>query len=254
MDEQMTFWDHLDALRATLIHMLIAACVLAVGAFCLKEQLFRLVLWPLHDDFPVYRLVGAEPFQLQLINTELTEQFIIHMKVALMAGALVASPYLLYTLFHFVSPALYENERRLSIRLVGAAYLVFLVGLVVNYLLIFPLTVRFLGTYRVSEEVVPMLTLSNYVDTLLLMSLAFGLVFEPPVVSWLLGRFGLLKAEWMSRYRRHAVVVILIVAAIITPTTDVLTLSIVALPIWLLYEVSIWLVPGGQRTLKTSHT
>ena len=88
-----------------------------------------------------------------------------------------------------------------------------------------------------------MLTLSNYIDTLLMMSLAFGLVFELPVISWLLGRFGMLKAEWMSRYRRHAIVAILIVAAIITPTTDLLTLSIVAVPIWLLYEVSIWLVP-----------
>ena len=250
-DGGMTFWEHLDALRATLIRMVVAAVAFALLAFCLKEQLFRLVLWPLHDDFPVYRWVGAEPFQLQLVNTQLTEQFMIHMKVALMAGALVASPYLLYLLFHFVSPALYENERRASVRLAGAAYGVFIVGLVVNYLLIFPLTVRFLGTYRVSEEVVPMLTLSNYVDTLLVMSLAFGLVFELPVISWLLGRFGMLKAEWMSRYRRQAVVVILIVAAIITPTTDILTLSIVAMPIWLLYEVSILLVKATARQEPT---
>ena len=244
----MTFWDHLDALRATLIRMIVAAVIMGIAAFCLKEWLFSLVLWPLHDDFPVYRLLKAEPFQLQLINTQLTEQFMIHMKVALMAGALVASPYLLYVLFHFISPALYENERRVSLRLVGAAYFVFILGIAVNYLLIFPLTVRFLGTYRVSEEVVPMLTLSNYVDTLLVMSLAFGLVFELPVISWLLGRFGMLRAEWMSRYRRQAVVVILFVAAIITPTTDILTLSIVALPIWLLYEVSILLVPKGNKS------
>ena len=243
----MTFWDHLDALRATLIRMIVAAFVMAIGAFLLKDWLFRLVLWPLHDDFPVYRWVGAEPFHLQLVNTELTEQFMIHMKVALMAGALVASPYLLYAVFPFVAPALYENERRVSVRLVAAAYVVFVIGLVVNYLVIFPLTVRFLGTYRVSDEVVPMLTLSNYVDTLLMMSLAFGLVFELPVISWLLGRFGMLKAEWMSRYRRHAVVAILIVAAIITPTTDLLTLTIVALPIWLLYEASIWIVHFTQH-------
>lgn len=242
----MTFWDHLDALRATLIRMIVAAFVMAIGAFLLKEWLFRLVLWPLHNDFPVYRWVGAEPFHLQLVNTELTEQFMIHMKVALMAGALVASPYLLYAVFHFVAPALYDNERRVSVRLVAAAYVVFVIGLVVNYLVIFPLTVRFLGIYRVSDEVVPMLTLSNYIDTLLMMSLAFGLVFELPVISWLLGRFGMLKAEWMSRYRRHAIVAILIVAAIITPTTDLLTLSIVAVPIWLLYEVSIWLVPKSE--------
>lgn len=227
----------------TLLKMLAVAVVMAVAVFCFKDELFAVVLWPLHSDFPTYRWLGADSIELQLINTQLTEQFMIHMKVALMAGALVASPYLLYALFHFIAPALYDNELRVSRRLVGAAYVVFVIGLAVNYLLVFPLTLRFLGTYRVSEDVVPMLTLENYVDTLLMMSLAFGVIFELPVISWLLGRFGMLRKEWMSRYRRHAIVVILIVAAIITPTADILTLTVVSLPIWILYEVSILLVP-----------
>jgi sec-independent protein translocase protein TatC len=166
----------------------------------------------------------------------------IHMKVALMTGILVASPYIIYLLFRFISPALYENERRYSIRITVTAYVMFLVGVVVNYLLIFPLTVRFLGTYQVSEEVVTMLTITSYIDTLLMMSLVFGILFEIPVISWLLAKAGMLKASWMTEYRRHAIVAILIVAAIITPTADVLTLIIVSLPIWLLYEVSILLV------------
>ena len=227
----------------TLLKMLAVAVVMAVSVFCFKDELFAVVLWPLHSDFPTYQWLGADSIELQLINTQLTEQFMIHMKVALMAGALVASPYLLYALFHFIAPALYDNELRVSRRLVGAAYVVFVIGLAVNYLLVFPLTLRFLGTYRVSEDVVPMLTLENYVDTLLMMSLAFGVIFELPVISWLLGRFGMLRKEWMSRYRRHAIVVILIVAAIITPTADILTLTVVSLPIWILYEVSILLVP-----------
>ena len=243
MGDTASFWDHLDALRSTLLRMLAVALLMAVAVFCLKEWIFRLVLWPLHPDFPTYALLSGSPPSLSLINTALTEQFMVHMKVSIMVGALAASPYLLYALFKFVSPALYDGERRITLRVVSAAYVVFIIGLAVNYMLIFPLTVRFLGTYSVSDEVVPMLTLSNYIDTLLMMSLAFGLVFELPVISWLLGRFGLLKAEWMSQYRRHAFVVILAVAAIITPTTDVLTLAIVSLPIWLLYEVSIWLVP-----------
>ena len=238
-----SFWDHLEALRQTLLRMLAVAVVLAVAAFFFKEPLFDVVLWPLHNDFPTYRWLDAEPVELSLINTQLTEQFMIHMKVALMAGTLVASPYLLYALFSFVAPALYPNELSISRRLVMAAYAVFVVGLVVNYFVVFPLTLRFLATYSVSPDVVPMLTLENYTDTLLMMSLAFGLVFELPVVSWLLGRFGLLRAEWMSRYRRHAFVVILIVAAVITPTTDILSLVIVSLPIALLYELSIRLVP-----------
>lgn len=242
MEEQMTFWDHLDVLRSSIIQVLVAGVIMGIGAFCLKEWLFDLVLWPRSSDFPTYRLLGAEPFDLHLINTELTEQFMIHMKVALVAGLLVASPYIIYVLFRFISPALYENERRVSVRLVGAAYLMFNVGIVVNYFLVFPLTVRFLGTYSVSEDVETLLTLSSYVDTLLLLSIVFGIVFEIPVIAWLLARFGMLKASWMSRYRRHAIIVILIIAAIITPTADIMTLLIVSLPIWLLYELSIWIV------------
>lgn len=242
MEEQMTFWDHLDVLRASIIRVLVAAAVMGVGVFFLKDKLFDLVLWPRDSDFPTYRLLGAAPFDLKLINTELTEQFMIHMKVSLVVGLMVASPYIIYILFKFISPALYDNERRASVRLVGAAYGMFMVGIVVNYFLIFPLTVRFLGTYSVSTEVETLLTLSSYVDTLLLMCLVFGIVFEIPVIAWLLARFGMLKASWMSQYRRHAIVAILVAAAIITPTADIMTLIVVSLPIWLLYEVSIWIV------------
>lgn len=247
MEEQMTFWDHLDVLRGSIIKVLVAAAVMGVGVFFLKDYLFDVVLWPRDSDFPTYRLLGAEPFQLKLVNTELTEQFMIHMKVSLIVGLLIASPYIIYVLFRFISPALYENERRASIRLVGSAYMMFMIGIIVNYFLIFPLTVRFLGTYSVSADVETLLTLSSYVDTLLMLSLVFGIVFEIPVVAWLLARFGMLKAEWMSQYRRHAVVVILIIAAVITPTADIMTLIVVSLPIWLLYEVSIGVVRLTQR-------
>ena len=242
MEEQMTFWDHLDVLRGSIIRVLVSAVVMGIGVFFLKDWLFDIVLWPRDSNFPTYRLLGAEPFQLHLINTELTEQFMIHMKVSLISGLLVASPYIIYVLFRFISPALYDNERRASYRLVGAAYGMFIVGIVVNYFLIFPLTVRFLGTYSVSSEVETMLTLSSYVDTLLLMSLVFGIVFEIPVIAWLLARFGMLKHTWMSMYRRHAIVAILVLAAIITPTADIMTLIVVSLPIWLLYKLSIWIV------------
>ena len=117
----------------------------------------------------------------------------------------------------------------------------------VNYLLIFPLTVRFLGTYQVSNEVDNMLTIQSYIDTLLMMSLVFGIVFEIPVISWLLAIFGLLKSDWMKKFRKHAFVAIVIVAAAITPTADVFTLSIVSIPIWLLYEASIWIVKGTEK-------
>lgn len=245
-DGSLTFWDHLDVLRSSIIRMIVAAVVMGIAAFFLKDWLFSIVLAPKDSSFITYRLLGVEPFSIQLVNTGLTEQFMIHMKVALMAGILVASPYIIYTLFRFVSPALYENERRHSVRITVAAYVMFLVGVVVNFFLIFPLTVRFLGTYKVSEEVMTMLTITSYIDTLLMMSLVFGIIFEIPVVSWLLAKAGMLKSSWMTKYRRHAIVAILIIAAIITPTADIMTLVIVSLPIWLLYEVSILLVRYSQ--------
>lgn len=238
----LTFWEHLDILRGSLIRMLVAAIVAGVAAFLLKDWLFDVVLAPSSSNFITYRLLGVEPFRIELVNTGLTEQFMIHMKVSLVAGILIASPYILYLLFRFISPALYDNERRYSVRLTVAAYLMFLFGVAVNYFVIFPLTVRFLGTYQVSDDIHNLLTISSYVDTLAMMSLVFGIVFEIPVVSWLLARFGLLKSVWMSRYRRHAIVAIVIVAAVITPTSDVFTLFMVSLPIWLLYEASVLIV------------
>ena len=222
--------------------MAIAVVLLGMVAFVLKDELFAIVLAPRSSDFVSYRLLGVDAFSLHLMNTGLTEQFMIHIRTAMYAGLLVASPYILYELFRFVSPGLYQNERRYALWIVGAAYVMFLVGTLVNYFLVFPLTVRFLGTYQVSPDVANMLTLQSYVDTLLGMSLVMGVVFELPVVCGLLGRMGLINRQMMTQYRRHAIVVIVLVAAVITPTTDVFTLFVVALPIYLLYELSTQIV------------
>ena len=227
--------------------MAVAVMVLGVVAFCLKDALFSVVLAPRSSDFVTYQLLGVDAFHINLMNTGLTEQFMIHMRTAIYAGLLLASPYILYELFRFVSPGLYQNERRYAVRIVGAAYVMFLMGTLVNYFIVFPLTVRFLGTYQVSPDVANMLTLQSYIDTLLGMSLVMGIIFELPVVCGLLGRLGLITHNMMSTYRRHAIVAILIVAAIITPTTDVFTLFIVALPIYLLYEISIQIVKVTKR-------
>ena len=245
--EVLTFWDHLDVLRSSLIRMGTAVVVFAAAAFLLKDELFAVVLAPRSSDFVTYRLLGVAPFAIRLMNTGLTEQFMIHMRTAIYAGLLTASPYILYELFRFVSPALYQNERHYAVWIVGAAYVMFLTGTLVNYFVVFPLTVRFLGTYQVSPDVANMLTLQSYVDTLLGMSLVMGVVFELPVVCGLLGRMGLISNTLMAEYRRHAVVAILVVAAIITPTTDVFTLLVVALPIYLLYELSIQIVRITKR-------
>ena len=248
--DKQSFWGHLDVLRAAIVRIVAVAVVFGIAAFCFKEKLFAVVLAPKNDGFITYRLfnriaawAGGETgsFTVQLINTGLAQQFIIHMKTALCAGVLCASPYILYQLFRFVSPALYANERKYVVRVVGGGYAMFVFGVLVSYFLIFPLTFRFLGTYQVSGEVANLITLDSYISTLLLMCLSMGIVFEIPILSWLFAKLGFLSADFMRRYRKHAIVIILVVAAIITPTSDVFTLSLVALPMWVLYETSIFL-------------
>lgn len=253
---KQSFWDHFDVLRAAIVKSLLVAVVFGVAAFCFKEELFAVVLAPKEAGFMTYRVLAsigrllaeAEPadFTVQLINTGLAEQFIIHMKTAMCAGILCASPYILYQLFRFVSPALYADERKYAMRIVGSGYLMFLLGVLVSYFLIFPLTFRFLGTYQVSGEVANMITLQSYISTLTMMCLAMGIVFEMPVLAWFFAKMGFLSADFMRGYRKHAIVIILIVAAVITPTSDVFTLSLVALPMWLLYEVSLCIVKRGN--------
>ena len=256
-DEGLSFWDHLDVLRTIIIRIILVTVVCGIVAFLFKEELFAVVLAPRNPDFFTYRLLvrvsgffgGDAPDNpvIQLINTGLAEQFVIHMKTALCAGVLCASPYTLYQLFRFVSPALYANERRFALPIVVGGYVMFMLGVLISYYLIFPLTFRFLGTYQVSEDVVNMISLQSYMSTLTLMSISMGIVFEMPVVAWLMARMGLLTASFMNRYRRHAIVVILIVAAIITPTSDIFTLLMVSLPMWLLYEVSVCIVRVSNR-------
>ena len=251
-DEGLSFWDHLDVLRAIIIRIVVVTIVCGIVAFLFKEELFAVVLAPRNPDFVTYRLLarvsgmfgGDAPDNpvIQLINTGLAEQFVIHMKTALCAGVLCASPYVLYELFRFISPALYAHEKRFAMPVIFGGYVMFMFGVLLSYYLIFPLTFRFLGTYQVSEDVVNMISLQSYMSTLVLMSLSMGIVFEMPVVAWLMARMGLLTASFMGRYRRHAIVVILIVAAIITPTSDIFTLLMVSLPMWLLYEVSVGIV------------
>ncbi len=243
----MDFWEHLEELRGCLLKALVAVALCAVAAFCCKDWLFALVMAPSKSDFITYRLFSrltgvANDFHIDLFNPELAQQFLVHMKVALWMGLLLVSPYLLYLLFHFVAPGLYAHERRYALRAVGSGYVMFLLGVALNYLLIFPLTFRFLGTYQVSADVPNQIALSSYISILLMLCFLMGVVFELPVLCWLLAKIGLLEPDFMRKYRKHAVVAILIIAAVITPSGDAMTLSMVALPIYALYEISILVV------------
>ena len=242
-DQAKSFWDHLDELRTCLIRIIIVVLGGAIVAFAMKTEVFSIVLAPTKSDFITYRWFSQfgdiADFNLNLINTQLTSQFSVHMQVSIIIGIICVSPYILYSIFAFVSPALYENERKYARLLVVAGYIMFMIGVALCYFLIFPLTIRFLGDYQVSDDVANIITLSSYIDTLTMLTLMLGIVFELPILCMLLGKMGILTADFMKEYRRHAIVIILIVAAIITPTTDVMTLMLVTLPIYLLYEISI---------------
>ena len=226
----MSFWEHLEVLRGVLLRAVAVALVCTLAAFLLKDALFAVVMAPARD--------------VSLINTQLTGQFAAHVTVAVYAGIVMASPYIIYVLLGFISPGLYAGERRLVVRVVAAGYVLFMAGVVLDYLLIFPLTVRFLASYTVTDDVVNMIALSSYIDTLAAMSLMMGIVAETPVLCWLLAKMGLVDAAAMRSKRKHAIVAMLTVAAVITPTQDVLTLLLVACPMIVLYEVSIWIVKG----------
>lgn len=263
-EEKQSFWDHLDELRNVFLRIIIAALLCGIVAFFFKEQLFAVMLAPKESGFITYRLLdrissiipGGEDagFYVQLINTGLAQQFMIHMKTALLAGILCASPYIIYQLFRFVSPALYSNEKAYAVKAIGGGYLMFMTGVAVSYFIIFPLTFRFLGTYQVAGDVTNMISIESYMEVLAMMSISMGIVFEMPVLAWLFARLGFLTPHYMTGYRKHAIVVILIIAAIITPTSDIFTLLAVSMPMYLLYEGSILLVRLTTRRRQTTAT
>ena len=252
--QAMTFWEHVEVLRRIVFCIIGAIVGVSAVAFFFKEQLFDIVFAPHDSDFIIYRLfcrlaealnmpsICPGEFHVDLINTELTSQFMTHLSVSIYFGVLSTSPYIVYKLFGFISPALYDNERRYSFILIFCSFLLFFSGVLLNYFVIFPLSFRFLGTYQVSDFVVNQITLSSYISTLVMLSLLLGIVFEIPVLAFFLAKLGLISKEMLRRYRRHAFVVICIIAAIITPTADIFTLLLVACPIFILYELSILVV------------
>ena len=248
-NEMMTFGGHLEVLRRMLFRILIVTVILAVTVFCCKELTFDLLLAPSKSDFCLYRwierffaMIGYDfhfrPFEIQLIATDLSSQFMTHISTSLYLGLLGASPYILFELFHFVSPALYANERKYSVPVLLVIYLLFIVGVLMSYYVLFPISFRFLGTYSVAEQVHSTITLDSYISTFVTLTLVMGVIFQLPVIAFFLAKLGIIQADVLARYRQYAFLIIMVVAAIITPP-DLMTLVLVTIPLYLLYEVSI---------------
>ena len=250
--ELLTFGGHLEVLRQMLFRILGVTSVIAVMVFCLKETTWELLLAPSEWDFCTYRWLESlmhsmnidfhfEEFHVEMIATDLSSQFMTHITTAVYLGLLGASPFILYELFQFISPALYENERKYSVQVAGIIYVLFLLGVLMSYFVLFPISFRFLGTYSVSAKVVSNITLDSYISTFVSLTLVMGVVFQLPVIAFFLGKMGIITSKMLTRYRRHSFLMIMILAAIITPP-DIMTLVLVTIPLYLLYEVRIRVV------------
>lgn len=243
-----------------LFHILAVAMVFTVIVFCFKDTTWSVLLAPSEWDFCTYRWIEQavaamgftgfhfEQYHVDLIATDLSAQFMMHISTSFYLGLLCASPYVLYELFRFISPALYDNERKYSVQMAVVIYLLFILGVLMTYFILFPISFRFLGTYSVAERIHSTITLDSYVETFTSLTLMMGLVFQLPVLAFILTKMGLLSYNLMAEYRKHAFILILILAAVITPP-DVMTLLIVTVPLYMLYELSIKIVriTGGVR-------
>ncbi len=256
----LTFGGHLEMLRRMLFRILGVTACLAVFIFIIKDTAWRILLAPSEWDFVTYRAIEEvirclgfdfqfNEFKVELIATDLASQFMMHVTTSVYLGCLFASPYILFELFRFALPALYENERKYSVHVAVIIFLLFVVGVLMSYFVIFPISFRFLGTYSVSERINSMITLSSYISTFTSLTLILGIVFQLPVIIWVLAKMELVDFTLLARYRKYALFIITAISAIITPP-DIMSCLMVTAPLYLLYECSIWIAKKVNTPIK----
>lgn len=248
-DGLLSFGGHLEVLRQMLFRVLGVTLIFSCIVFCFKALTFEILLAPSDSSFVTYSIVEHlmqkidrsftfEPFDIQLIATDLSSQFVTHLTTSIYLGLLCASPFIMYELFRFITPALLENERKYSTKIMISVYSLFMIGVLMSYYILFPISFRFLGTYSVADKVHTMITLDSYISTFVSLTLLLGIVFQLPVIAYILAKMGILNASQMSKYRKQALILIMLIAAIITPP-DIMTLILVAFPLYFLFEISI---------------
>ncbi|HZV68217.1 MAG TPA: twin-arginine translocase subunit TatC [Saprospiraceae bacterium] len=244
---EMSFFEHIEVLRWHLFRSALAVVIISIGMFSAKTFIFQyVILGPLSPGFPTYRFFCSFgpsfcffPAKLNIITRDIQEQFMCHIKVSLWLGFIVSFPYIFYEFWKFIKPGLYKKEIKAARGMVFICSFLFLFGVAFGYFLISPVAVTFLASYSVSPDVVNTTTLDSFVDNMTMFTLPMGLIFELPVVIYFLAKIGIVSSPMLAQYRRHAVVVITILSAIITPTTDIFTMTLVGLPLYALYEISI---------------
>jgi len=259
--QEMSFWDHLEELRWVLFRVIIALLVFAIGAFFIMPWFFdNVIMAPAKSNFILFSFLCNlshrfsflpdfcdNNFRVDMINIELLAPFMRHLSTSGWMALVLICPYILFEVWRFVSPALYENEKK-NVRwvfLLGSV--MFFIGCLFGYMIIFPMSLRFLYTYNLSDVIHNEVSLDSYLDLFISLILSMGLIFEMPLISWLLSQIGILKKSFFRNYRRHAVVILVVVAAIITPTSDPFNLTLVFLPLYALYELSIFFVKEDPK-------
>lgn len=248
---EMTFWQHLEELRWHIVRSVAAILILSIVAFLNREIIFdKIILAPSTSEFWTNRMLCAlsemlslsmlciENLHLKIINISMSGQFMIHMYISVMSGLVLAFPYVLWEIWRFVKPALLQKEKDNSRGAVIVASMLFYIGMAFSYFLIVPLTINFLGTYQVSETVENQIALRSFINTVISLSFAVGVVFELPIVVFFLTKIGVLTPMSMKKGRKYALIIVLLVSAVITPA-DIFSQIMVSIPLYILYEVSI---------------
>jgi len=261
---EMSFFDHIDILRMHLIRSSIAIIIFTGLAFYFYDFIFdTIIMGPKNTDFWTYRmmcLIGdqfnlgpdfcVKSIPFNIINTDMAGQFTLQMNSSLLIGVVLGFPYLLFELWRFVKPALHEKERQSASGFTFYATILFLLGILFGYFIITPLSVNFLANFKVSELIQNQITVDSYLSTVATLSLGTGIVFELPILVFILSKFGIMTPRLMRSSRRYAIVVILIIAAIVTPTPDALTMLTVSFPLFFLYELSIFVSDAVEKKKK----
>lgn len=252
MEDELTFWDHLEVLRWALIRIAGVMLLITIGTFAAMPYIFdRFILAPTTSDFFVYRwleevsggmLSFADDFAVQIININVASQFFTHISTSLSMSLVLAVPYIIYEIWKFIRPALFDHEvKHVRFAFVGST-LMFYVGCLVAYLLVFPFTFRFLTEYELSASIHNQIDLSSYIGNFMMLVMVMGIVFEMPLLAWLLSCLNLINRSFLQKYKSYAVVGLMVLSAVITPSGDPFSMMLVFVPLYLLYELSILVV------------
>lgn len=274
LEAEMSFFDHIDVLRKHLLRALLVVVIFTAGAFWFSDFIFdEIIMGPKNADFWTYRmmcklaatfpsLIGSDfcitHIDAKIINTEMAGQFTLQINSCVMIGIILGIPYLLFELWLFVKPALHEKERKSASGFVMFSSTLFFIGIMFGYYLVCPLSINFLTNFTVSPDIENTFTISSYLSSVATLTIGSGIIFQLPVVIYILSKLGIMTPAFMRSSRRYAFVIILVIAAVVTPTPDVITMLVVAFPLVILYELSIFISASIERKrnkqLKSSST